>query len=115
MVVLAGAQLTAHHYGLSAYDGSKALRISGVLARVEWANPHAKLHVDARTAGGTTEEWVAETGSPNTLVRHGLDKSRLPLGQLVTLSGFRARDGSRSMIVRALTLPGGSTIDLSQQ
>jgi hypothetical protein len=85
-----------------------------VLARVEWTNPHAKFHVDVRSTGGATERWIAETGSPGTLTRRGLDRSRLLIGERVTVSGFPARDGTRWMIVRTLTLSGGSAIDLSQ-
>ena len=114
MVVVAGAPLTGHHYGLSAFDGSKPLRISGVLVKVEWTNPHAKLHVDVRTTGGAVERWIAETGSPGTLTRLGLDRSRLLLGEPMSLSGFPARDGTRRMIVRTLALSGGAAVDLSQ-
>jgi hypothetical protein len=114
-IVLASAPLAGHHYGLSAFDGSKPLRISGVLVTVEWTNPHAKFHVDVRTADGAVERWIAETGSPGTLTRLGLDRSRLRPGEPVSLSGFPARDGTRWMIVRSLTLSGGAAVDLSQQ
>lgn len=113
-VALAGAPLAGHHYGLSAFDASKPVRITGVLAKVEWTNPHAKFFVDVRAPGGTTEQWIAETGSPGTLTRLGVDRGRLALGEPMTLSGFPARDGSRWMIARTLTLPGGTVVDLSQ-
>ena len=113
-VVLAGAPLGGHHYGLSAFDGSKPVRMRGVLVKVEWTNPHAKFHVDVTSTAGARERWIAETGSPGTLTRLGLDRSRLALGEPVTLSGFPARDGTRWMIVRTITLSDGSAVDLSQ-
>ena len=114
-VALAGAPLAGHHYGLSAFDASKPVRITGVLAKVEWTNPHAKLFVDVRAAGGATEQWTAETGSPGTLARLGLDRNRLALGDSIVLSGFPARDGSRWMIVQSLTLADGTLIEQSRQ
>jgi hypothetical protein len=65
-VLLGMTTAHAHHYGLASFDSSKPVRITGVLAKVEWTNPHARLFVDAKGTGGTTERWVAETGSPGT-------------------------------------------------
>jgi hypothetical protein len=113
-VLFAGTPGHAHHYGLSAFDTSKPVRVAGVLARVEWTNPHAKFYVDGKSAGSAIERWIAETASPGTLTRLGLDRSHLAVGDSITLVGFRANDGSRWMIARTLTLSGGSVIDLSQ-
>jgi hypothetical protein len=68
--------------------------------------------VDVKNADGTVEEWMIETGTPNTLIRRGLTKESLPKGTEIIVDGYQSKDGSRRANGRDLTLPDGRTLFL---
>ena len=43
--------------------------------KVEWINPHAWVHVEVEEKGKKTT-WMVEGGTPNTLIRNGINKER---------------------------------------
>jgi hypothetical protein len=58
-------------------------------------------------ADGTIANWAFETGGANALYRRGWKKTDLPVGEMVTIEGFLARDGSRHVNATNIKLPGG--------
>src|SRR4030095_13262950 len=77
-----------------------------------WVNPHAWIYVDVKKADGAVEEWMIETGTPNTLLRRGLPKEALKAGTQITVDGYQSKDGSLRANGRDLTLPNGQTLFL---
>src|SRR5262245_6809258 len=100
---------TAHHPIEDTYDLSKTVTLNGVISRVEWVNPHARLYVDVRRGDGTTMTWLVELGPPNTYRRKGLEIGALTAGAPVVVDAWPARDGSQSGSIRALMLSDGRT------
>ncbi len=41
-----GAGLVAHHSFSAEYDGTKTFKLTGVVSKVEWTNPHVRFYVD---------------------------------------------------------------------
>jgi hypothetical protein len=87
----------AHHSFAGAYDFNKPVKLEGTIVRMEWINPHSLLHFQSKRPNGKFEEWIAEVGAPNALVRLGLNKQSFSAGTKIVVSGFRARDGSNKM------------------
>jgi len=79
---------------------------------VELINPHSWIHVDVKNADGTTTRWMIEGGTPNTLLRRGLTKNDLPIGQEILVDGYQAKDGTNRANGRDLTFPDGKKIFL---
>ena len=77
-----------------------------------WVNPHAWIYMDVKKADGTTEEWMVEAGTPNTLLRRGFTKTSLLPGTTVKVDGYQSKDGSLRANGRDLTLPDGRTLFL---
>jgi Family of unknown function (DUF6152) len=71
-IVLQSGPPTAHHAVEQTYDLSKTVTLAGVVSRVEWINPHARLYLDVTRGDGTTLIWWIELGAPNTLRSSGL-------------------------------------------
>ena len=69
--------------------------MKGAITRMEWANPHIYFYIDVADTGGATAHWAIEGGAPNTLYRAGWRKDSAKVGDLVTVDGFLARDGSK--------------------
>jgi hypothetical protein len=114
LAVLFGAALAAaalpiyaHHSFAAEYDASKAVRITGVISKVEWTNPHSYLYIDVKDEQGATSTWTCEGGAPNALSRRGFRKNDIKLGDTVTIDGYGAKDGSHLMDARRITLSDG--------
>lgn len=97
----------AHHSFAAEYDASKAVRITGVISKVEWTNPHSYLYIDVKDEQGATITWTCEGGAPNALSRRGFSKNSIKIGDTVTIDGYGAKDGSHLMDARRITLSDG--------
>jgi Family of unknown function (DUF6152) len=99
--------LLAHHSFAAEFDGSKAMRLTGALSKIEWTNPHTYFYLDVNDASGNIVKWTCEAGSPGALSRRGFKKSDLKLGETLVVDGYLAKDGSHLIDARRVTLPDG--------
>jgi hypothetical protein len=106
----AGARLLAHHSFAAEFDGSKAVRLTGTLTKVEWTNPHSYFYIDVKGDDGSVVKWGCEAGSPGALSRRGFKRGDLKLGDTVIVDGYRAKDGSNLVDARRVTLPDGRIV-----
>jgi hypothetical protein len=93
MIVHAAPPVLGHHAGY--FDDKTVVRVSGVVARFEWTNPHSFLYLDIETPAGTIERWTIEGRSPNQLRRGGWSPATITPGAMVTVEGSPPRDTSR--------------------
>ena len=110
--MLAAGPALAHHAFASEFDAKKPVRFQGTITKMEWINPHAWMHVAVKKPDGTVEEWMIETGTPNTLFRRGVTKQSLLPGTEVIVDGYQSKDGSLRANGRDVTLPNGQTLFL---
>ena len=110
LALAAGARLLAHHSFAAQYDPTKAIRISGVLSKVEWTNPHTYFYVDVKEENGQTVTWGCEGAAAGSLSRRGLKRGDVKIGDMLIIDGYRARDGSHLMDARRMTLPDGRIV-----
>ncbi len=111
-VTLLAAPLSAHHAFSSEFDADKPLELAGTVSQMEWVNPHAWIHIDVKKSDGTTEEWMIEGGTPNTLMRRGVSRDTLAIGTEVKVTGYQAKDGSKRANGRDITYPDGRKLFL---
>ena len=97
----------AHHSFAAEYDGNKPIKLTGTLTKMLWSNPHAWVYMDVKANDGKVVSWKFETGGANALYRRGWKKTDLPVGEMVTIEGFLARDGSRHVNATNIKLPDG--------
>lgn len=104
------SRLDAHHSFAAEFDGHAVIRLVGVLTKVDWSNPHSYFYVDVKDEHGKVTNWGCEAGAPGALSRRGLKKIDLKIGDTIVVDGYRAKDGSRLIDARRLTLSDGRTI-----
>lgn len=95
----ATAALVAHHSVPGQFDMSKPITLKGVIAKVDWINPHIYVHLDVKDADGTTNTWALATLPTAMMRRAGLTKETLQgkPGEEVTINAVPARDGSKHL------------------
>jgi hypothetical protein len=109
--VLAGsAPLLAHHSFAAQYDRTKPHTISGTVTKMEWQNPHIYFYVNVKDAAGKDTLWAVEGMAPNGLYRQGWRKDTVKVGDVVTVEGWLARDGSNLLNMGAAKMADGRQI-----
>lgn len=111
VVCMAAALPTiAHHSFAAEFDITRPIRLSGVVKRMEFSNPHSWIYVDVTTDSGEVQEWAVEGAAPNALLRRGWNRNSLPAGTVISVRGFQARDRTFRAAGRDVTLPDGSSL-----
>ena len=105
----------AHHSFAAEFDSAKPVKLRGRVTQVEWINPHSWIHIDVAGADGKVTSWMVEGGSPNALIRRGLNKSSIPEGTEVVVEGYAAKDGSFRANGRDITLADGKKLFVGSQ
>ena len=92
---LAAVPVLAHHSFAAEFDGKKPVKITGVVKKVEWTNPHIWFYVEGKDEiTGRAGVWGFSGGAPGILMRKGFKRTDLKLGETIKVEGFLAKDGS---------------------
>lgn len=110
VLLAAPALVAAHHSFAAEYDANRPVKVTGVVTRVDWTNPHIWFFVDVKDEKGQVTNWGFSGGPPGVLQRRGITKSALKAGDEVVVEGFRARDGSNNASGGRVTFPDGRSV-----
>ena len=104
-LVVGGKAVLAHHSFAAEFDANKPITLKGIVTKVEWTNPHVWFYVNVKDdKTGEITNWGAEMGPPHGLQRRGWRRDTLKIGEEVTVIGSMAKNGSKRMNARTVTL-----------
>ena len=101
LAVMGAAPAMAHHAFAAEFDGKSPVLLRGKVTKVEWINPHAWVHINAVAADGKSREWMVEGGTPNTLLRAGIDRNSLKIGAEIVVRGYQSKDKACAPVCKA--------------
>ena len=94
LVALLSWQARGHHAFSAEFDANAPVNLEGEVVKVEWINPHAWIHLEVVADNGSSQVWMVEGGTPNTLLRAGINRNSLPIGSKLKVRGYQAKDKS---------------------
>jgi hypothetical protein len=114
-VALAPLLLLAHHSFFAEFDERQPVKVTGTISRVEWENPHVWFYLDVKGADGKITTWGFSANAPGQMMRNGVTKEMFKSGIMLTVEGFRAKDGSNNANSQKVTLPDQQKVVTSTQ
>jgi hypothetical protein len=108
--VLTFAPVRAHHGG-AAWDRSAQVSIKGTVTKYIFANPHVYILFDEKDEKGQVVQWNCESADVAMLVRQGWTRTTVKPGDEVTFVGYKAKNGSKVMVLSKLILANGKEIE----
>jgi len=116
-MLVTGTHTAAHHSFSAEFDNTQSITVTGIVTKVQWTNPHVWFYINVKDeSSGEVANWGAEMGPPHGLQRRGWRRNTLKIGEEVTIDGFVARNGSKRLNARSVTLTAtggrpGETLD----
>jgi hypothetical protein len=111
LLLAAVVPLRAHHSFGAEYDANAPLTLTGTVTNVEWTNPHSFFYLDVKDRDGKVSNWKLEGFPPNVLYRTGWKKGvTIKTGDVVSVTGWRARDGGDWGHSREVTFQDGKKL-----
>jgi hypothetical protein len=110
LAMAASLPLFAHHSFAAEFDDKKPVKITGAIVKVEWQNPHIWFYLAVKNDDGSVTTWGFAGGVPGQLMRRGITKDQLKIGDTVVVEGFRSKDGSNNASGGRVTFPDGRNV-----
>ena len=106
-LLLPTVPVSAHHAFALTFDTSKPITVRGTITKIELINPHSWFWLDVKDPDGTVNNWGFEGGSPNSLIRHGVTKSTIPVGTELIVQGYQSKAFEHRGVGVNMTFPDG--------
>jgi len=117
LAALAGGVGWAHHNMSAIFDFNQRFTRTGTLSKIDWRNPHIFVFVDVKNEQGASEVWEFEGPPPGFFRSRDIGRADFEgsLTKTVTVEASRARDGSRSGLIREIKLSDGKIVSACPQ
>lgn len=93
-LALLSAPALAHHSYVM-FDMGRMRTVSGVVAQIEWSNPHVRIWVYVPKSAPSTgyDLYAFQTGGTNVMTRHGWTSGTFAPGEKAVVEYYPLKDG----------------------
>jgi len=112
LLMIGLTQASAHHGAALYFDLDNIATVEGEVIAVTWRNPHVMFQIRRTDDGGLHEVWDIEASSANALLRVGIERDVVEVGDHVILTGALSRHGLPSMAGHVMTLEDGTDVPI---
>ena len=103
-------QASAHHSFAAVYDMKETVTVKGTINKVRLTNPHSWFYIDVKGEDGTITQWAFEAGTPSGMIRNGYKSSIIKSGDMVTVTGYHAKDQAQNMAMLKELITADGTV-----
>lgn len=104
--------LLAHHDW--PVDKTTQVTLTGTVTAYTWSDPHVTIGLDVE-ANGTIEKWRVGASSKKYTAAGGWDRNTFKPGDVITVIGYRFKDGSNMAQVRKVVTATGKELYYSSR
>jgi hypothetical protein len=110
LAALGAGAAVAHHSFSAEFDPDRPVKLAGKVTEVKFSNPHAWIYIDVTGEDGNTVNWALEMGGANGLIRRGWRREDLPVGTVLLVEGWQARNETPTANIATVTFEDGRTL-----
>jgi len=105
ILLLATTTVAVAHHGLAAFDRTTKVTLKGTVTDFHFVAPHVVVEFEVKDDAGRIQAWQAEMTTPRNL--KGWTATSLEPGDVVTVTGYRAKSGALFLWVTELSSSNG--------
>jgi Family of unknown function (DUF6152) len=115
IALTSSAAASAHHSISGQYDLESRVTLRGVIARVDWINPHAYVYLNVGEPDDDAATWALATVPLQMMRKAGLTREMLAggKGEVVTIDVLPGLNGAKQGWIVKITYPDGHFYQLS--
>jgi hypothetical protein len=97
-----GIGASAHH-SHNAYEVTKWSPLEGTVKEMHLVVPHSWIYLDVTDPKGQTTTWALEAASPNEIMRNGVKREDVKVGDKIKVRCHLLRDGTNGCLLGFIT------------
>ena len=95
------------HHSHGNYQMTEYTHLTGTVTQLHWINPHTWIYLEVVDEAGESAVWALESAGAGGLLRSGVERDEVVVGDTVSVRCHQLRDGSNGCLLGFLTNKAG--------